>query len=135
MTLGIFLGISVLTVGVGRPIKCKSVSYQPISEVNAVNGTGSHGAVISVEIDRNTSDYALRDESVEVVCCLSATTILQAVLVSTELVAFGRINSPKPNPCSLNLDGITIYDAGLTKQAITQGNAVRHEVRQTNGTY
>ena len=47
-------------------------------------------------------DRPPRYESVKLVRCLRAASVLQALIVSTELIALRRINTPKANTVPVN---------------------------------
>jgi hypothetical protein len=59
-----------------------------------------------------------RNEGVKFVRCLRAASILQALIVATELRGFGRVDSPKANARPVNFERVAVDNAGLPGEII-----------------
>jgi hypothetical protein len=63
---------------------------------------------------------ASRNESVEIVPRLGATAILQAVLASAELTAFGGVDPPEPDTRPVDFQRVAVDDAGLAGEILSK---------------
>src|ERR1700730_13550370 len=95
--LSVTLSRIVLPLRISRPIQREPVAHQPLRNVNAINRTYRNRATVSVQADRRAMNRPSRYEGVKLVRGLRAASVLQALIVATELGGFGRIYSPKAN--------------------------------------
>ena len=80
---GVALIAMISAFGVLGPIQRQAIAHkQPFAEIGAADRTGRNRPAIWVKVDERAANRTPGNECVEVVCCLRATTILQAVLAA-----------------------------------------------------
>ena len=81
-TNGLALGGAVLAFRILRSIQRETITHKPFSEIGTADRTGCYSPPIMIFGDRHTIDGPPRNESVEIIRCLRATTIQVAVRTS-----------------------------------------------------
>lgn len=84
---------------------------QPGAEILSIHGTTRDDPLIPVAAGLLTSDLPVVKPSIKAVGCLSSTAI-PAIAASTQLSALRRIYTPKPDPLTVDLEGVPINDPG-----------------------
>jgi len=96
---------------------------EPLAEVGAAGPAGRNSSAVGVRLHRSAVDCAPRNEGVEIIRGLGAATVQAAVVAAAKLGALGRINPPKPDPRSVDFQGVTVDDTGLADQVFGEGRA------------
>ena len=117
---GVALSAIISALRVLGPIQCKAVAHKPFTKIGAADRTGRNRAAIWVETERHAIDGAPGNEGVNVIRCLGATVILRTVVAAAQLAALRRVDAPKPDTRSVNLQRVAVDDAGLTNKIIGQ---------------
>ena len=112
---------AVLSFGILRPVQRQPLFHQPVSEINSSDTARRYRPAISVQTDWIAAYWLLRDEGIQRVGRFGAAAIPLAVLASTKLIAFRRIDPPQPDPGAVNFEGISVDDAGLPNQIVSDG--------------
>lgn len=108
-------------MGIARPIECKTVADQPFPEVGSPDKTCRDRTPILVRGNRGATHRTSGDETIEFVGRLGAAAIQIAVGTPAQLIAFRRVDTPKPDPGSMYVQRITIDDTGLSDNICSGG--------------
>ena len=81
-TIGVALGGGIPSFRILRPIKRETIAHKPFSYIGTADGTGCYSPPILIFGDWRTIDRPPRDEGIEIIRCLRATTIQVAVRTS-----------------------------------------------------
>ena len=94
---------------------------RPVLQSQLDEGAGPGKPSVSGLYDpgsRASMNQPSRNEGVKLVRCLCAASVLQALIVATELRRFGCVDSPQANARPVNCERIAINDAGLPGQIV-----------------
>jgi hypothetical protein len=111
--IGIALGTVVLPSRISRPIQRETVARKPFAEIDTTDGARRHRSPVLIQRDGGATHRPSGNESIEIVRRLGAAAILQAVLASAELTAFGRVDAPKKNARAMDFERATVNYTGL----------------------
>jgi len=125
--LGITLSFAISALRVLRPVQRQALAHKPFAEIGAADRTGRDRPAIRVEVKGRAVDWTPGDECIEVICCLRAAAILQTILAAASLAALRRVDTPEPDPVSVNFQRVAVNDAGLTDKIIGQRAARKQQ--------
>ena len=111
----------ISALGELRPIQRKPVVDEPFAEIGAAGRTGRDGSAVLVEVHGHAADRTPCNEGIQIIRGLRAAPILQTVVAAAELGALRRVDSPKADPRSVNLQRVAVDDAGLPNETPSQG--------------
>ena len=111
--LGLSLDFIVHASRVIWPVERETVADKPLAKVSAINRASCHGAPVLIQRDGCAADRSAGNETVKIVCCLRAASVLKAIIATTKLGAFGSIDAPKTNARAMDLYRIAVDNARL----------------------
>lgn len=120
-------------MGIARSIECKTVADQPFPEVGSPDKTCRDRTPILVCGNRRATHWTSGDENIEFVGRLGAAAIQIAVGTPAQLIAFRRVDTPKPDPGSMYVQRITIDDTGLSDKICSGGRPGQEQEREDEG--
>ena len=123
--LSFSLDLIVHAPGVIRPVEREAVADKPLAKVSAIHGASRDSAPVLIQRDRGAANRLATDEGIEIIRCLGAASILEAIFASAKLRAFGCIDTPEPNTRAVYFQGVPIDNASLPQQVVGQGRSAR----------
>lgn len=117
-------------MGISRPIQRETIADQPFPEVGSPDKTCRDRTPILVRGNRGATHRTSGDETIELVGRLGAAAIQIAVGTPAQLIAFRRVDTPKPDPGSMYVQRITIDDTGLSDKICSRGRPGQEQERE-----
>lgn len=115
------LSLAVSPLGVARPIQGKAIANQPFAEIRRVRAAARDDSSIAIDILRCAVNRAVADERTQFVRRRGATAIGEAIVTSTKLIVFRRVDAPQANPCPMYFQRVAVDHAGLARQILGTG--------------
>lgn len=120
-------------MGISRPIQRETIADQPFPQIGGPDETCRDRTPILVRGNGGATHWTSGDENIQFVGRLRAAAVQIAVGTPAQLIAFRRVDTPKPDPGSMYFQRITINDTGLSDKICSQDRPGQEQEREDEG--